>query len=1150
MASERWWRSPSRRRRGGGRLIGLAPSLYRLWSRVRYVHLRADLERRIARPFLAAAPGRGAQRAVVETSWRCEYAAARREHAAVATVDLKQDYEQITVAEVMRGAREHGLPLTIAILAADLYLSPRCVRVDGCYSKFVRPRRSILAGCTWATVIIRLIMISPSESFIAMLRKKAAERDAYNDLTLYIDDGILVTTGQLDAVTFVHAWACRMLISWVHNVLRKQTAEGKLQCIASSPELCRRLKASLGDDGFRVSRYGDVLGTGMGAGGRITKRTSNACRLKKAMRRRNRINWLRSRGGKAHNVVKCGIRPAVNYEAAVSGIDNRAMRGTRRAQGATCRIRCGGTSLTTRLAVGGDDYNEIDPWVLDCAAPLRALTSKLWDEPRRRAEMVMMWRAAVDEIGDGDSDIKWRNIRGTVGASLAHVLRVGGAWPKPFVIRLLDHDVNLLSTPPRQVEMVMKRHARQQLDRDFLRRIAAEHRWDVDDILKEYPYGIDWKLVRQILRGRILDLSPAERHAYHILISGAFWTEEKRWRAGYTGHGSCAACSWEIGSIEHKVVECGAMAASWAEQVASGRFPARACEVKGGMEPLHYLGLPPLRAQITPSEFEYVEGGLQHGYDGLTFGDGSGYYQDEPETRVATWSLVRAIGSDGQPAESLRGNVGGWLSTVPRGEMLAYFHHLRDSGPGGVFVGDCAMVVRAAIMGVSAEARSSANINADIWRMIHDKHKDRGLEASGAIKTKAHRSLRAAELSSDDPLHLWEGNRAADAHAKQLAKTTADCSSGHEDLVNSRRAALEPIARAAFAVDWNLRRWPELGLNKARKPRRIARQNIIDTNGHQLIPRGIGAWECGLCRLWARGDQGRRALLRRRCNGSLLEQSHPTHRTRFDYGVLWCDRCGAFSARLLRNLRQRCRGAPASEAQRNVLRRLRQGLRPTTAAYLLTDTASARREPVQNEVSVAGGHDRSHAGRRKGPTSRLSTSGRRRHEHPASNSSSGVFHGVYLRLAGGPSHHGRPAAAGAGASLIDHLHHAVGHLVHPTVVETPTASADAPTDLSHRRSLSADALTDSQQFTSVDIGSPSTGTSSTPPVQERSGLCRPSSVTPWTKRITFMSTRRFAAAAECGICGAPCKTLCRGCDNRICAQCAKLRRACIVVNTG
>ncbi len=224
--------------------------------------------------------------------------------------------------------------------------------------------------------------------------------------------------------------------------------------------------------------------------------------------------------------------------------------------------------------------------------------------------------------------------------------------------------------------------------------------------------------------------------------------------------------------------------------------------------------------------------------------------------------------------------------------------------------------------------------------------------------------------------------------------------------------------RAILNVDWNLKRWPEMGLTKLRKQRRTVNRAIVDMNGHELVSRGVGAWECEACRLWARGDQGRRALLRRPCKGDLLTQTHATHRTRHDNGVLWCERCGAFAARLLRGLRRRCPGAPSSEAQRNVLRRLRQGLRPTTAAYLTTDAAAARRAPRRADTAAADARLQLRPDNRLPSISRSTAAVRRRQEHPAIGPTANSFYGVYLRLSGGPLQKNGPANQTYGASQL------------------------------------------------------------------------------------------------------------------------------------
>ncbi len=152
--------------------MGISPTLYRIWARARYDDIRAVIEARLSRPYLAAAPGKGAAQAVFEHSWGAEAAVAAGEESATTLVDFEKYYECIEIAEVADGARRAGLPLELIVLACHLYVGPRHISVNNIISQAVFPRRSILAGCTWATLLIRAIIIKP----VDILMEKIKER--------------------------------------------------------------------------------------------------------------------------------------------------------------------------------------------------------------------------------------------------------------------------------------------------------------------------------------------------------------------------------------------------------------------------------------------------------------------------------------------------------------------------------------------------------------------------------------------------------------------------------------------------------------------------------------------------------------------------------------------------------------------------------------------------------------------------------------------------------------------------------------------------------------------------------------------------------------------------------------------------------------
>ncbi len=500
------------------------------------------------------------------------------------------------------------------------------------------------------------------------------------------------------------------------------------------------------------------------------------------------------------------------------------------------------------------------------------------------------------------------------------------------------------------------------------------------------------------------------------------------------------------------------------------------------------------------------------------------------------------------------------MGTVVRGEITAYVHHLTDLGPHGQYVGDCAMVIRYAREGVPAQARSSSNINADLWQEVHRLQLDRGISQSSARKTKAHRARAAAEADRDDPVELWEGNKMADQSAKELAHFTATNSTGYADLMRSREESLQPITRAALAVTWNLKLWPYLGQTKNKKRRRITRDGGEDTNGHQLESRETNAWECTRCRLWARGQQGKRTLFRHPCKGRLCNAAHESHIVIQHEGVLWCRRCGAYSTRLLRNLLKPCPGTPASEAQRNVRRRLHAGLTPTTAAYLSADRTTQRQRHYDDNRDVSTDIINiidNHNGDEDHVMSEINARRTRRRsimEHAALGEPAGTFKGVYLRLPGGPHHRGQQGRSETSAR----------DNAETTLTDTsdalPQARGSGGGTLSTTQSCNSRAISAADTANVAQPGicrrrirqKMNVRSYATPPtvapgpfIERRVPFCTPTTEDPWTRRITVVSGGGLAASFKCSLCQNGCRTICRGCDSAICSTCARTRRHCI-----
>ncbi len=92
-------------------------------------------------------------------------------------------------------------------------------------------------------------------------------------------------------------------------------------------------------------------------------------RIHRQLARSSRISWLRRVRGHAADVARGGPGAAMGYGGSVTGLPPRALRARRRLQAAASLVKAKGSSLTARLAIGGGQYAEADPAVLEAAPP-------------------------------------------------------------------------------------------------------------------------------------------------------------------------------------------------------------------------------------------------------------------------------------------------------------------------------------------------------------------------------------------------------------------------------------------------------------------------------------------------------------------------------------------------------------------------------------------------------------------------------------------------------------------------------------------------------------------------------------------------------------------------------------------------------------
>ncbi len=219
--------------------------------------------------------------------------------------------------------------------------------------------------------------------------------------------------------------------------------------MASDKGLRGMLRNELGGDGVRVCAETELLGIDYQAGGKQGSRSVQVGRRRKVKGRHNKVAWWRALGGNAGRVTEEGLVPSVGHGGNIVGFTPAAMRDLRKMKAATARVRCAGTSMSVKLAVGGARGKDIEPLLTQGMEVVTEVFAYLWDPPLCRHTFIKTWlkyRAELDGLpNDGEG---WKRTRGPIGAAIMQLRRVGIEWHKPFRIKALEHEIDLLVVPP------------------------------------------------------------------------------------------------------------------------------------------------------------------------------------------------------------------------------------------------------------------------------------------------------------------------------------------------------------------------------------------------------------------------------------------------------------------------------------------------------------------------------------------------------------------------------------------------------------------------------------------------------------------------------------------------------------------------------
>ncbi len=389
--------------RGGHRAITTAPSLYRLWGRLRR-ELSQQWEASHDRAYFAAGKGRRVQDVIWRQALRAEAGDGQSLSSATALWDLAAFYDTINRTRLWRQIVRHDYPLVIARLAFAVYDAPRALTLDGRVSCPTYARNGVPAGCPFANALSKVYVIDPFDEFVASPPMQEADDAVFDD---YVDDLVVSATGPDKHVEDTIVEAAWELRRQVEEVLGCEIEVAKASVVASNPRLAariaKRLGAYAGSGGGKASAVN--LGCDYAPGRRRRfhrhsgKRHGRMLTMVKRTRRLARARRAIGSTRRLRKVFTTGLLPAAIPDAAVNGVSDQEALMLRRAAATACSPRARGRSLALVTLI-----NQIPTWRAEVEVILQ-FSRQMWNASLlghsrpRRGELTMT------EIAE-----KWRSV--------------------------------------------------------------------------------------------------------------------------------------------------------------------------------------------------------------------------------------------------------------------------------------------------------------------------------------------------------------------------------------------------------------------------------------------------------------------------------------------------------------------------------------------------------------------------------------------------------------------------------------------------------------------------------------------------------------------------------------------------------------------
>jgi ribonuclease HI len=899
---------------GGYRPIGIFPSIYRLWMKIRRP-ICAEWERRWHRPFFGMAEGREPGDSVWRTAIRAE--AAQRSNQAAATLmwDMVKAYEMIRYSHLVREAVAVGFPLTILKLNIRAYTMVRYISMRGMVLRCAAPKRGIGAGCGAATTLIKVNYLRPfTEANLRIPRLR---------LSIFVDDVELSQEGTEQDIIKEFPVAARIIKEVIEGDLDSAIAEDKAAVVASSAALAKKLRQQIGWAAGKPTEVAKNLGVDISAGkARMTRATTTTRRLRilKAAKAVGRLKMFKAvMPGKIKRFNKTNVLPKATYGAQVSGVDNGELLRIRRLVAKQLPPFGGGRSLKRTLLYHGD------PTAAVATAATSRWAKEIWHSANgqkagamRFTELQVAWQLCQKRFGR-----TWNTARGPLDVMMLELDRIG--WSMPEFNKLKDgkgNEMKLTDFSPKAITTMLDKAFQENLARQIAKDLGSQEE------LSAQPW-------RRETRSKKYD--NMQQGLLRAFAAGGLWTNKRQMEAGYIVEKDCCLCTGCEDTMAHRLFECkNEEVRKIREEIMEGNpfFLERASDPRN--RPTFEAGLCPVPQWPLPEEgaaaqyWIWDEAGEAHPagegdreLGGHIFTDGScsGGEQLQQLAR-AGWAAVEVQPETGKPIRALFGPV--WRSlpqTAQASEWVAMAAAHQAALVKTVAVtSDCAAVV----VGMKKKGGPGWLDHRDPWAGIRRSIIDTaGYQNIGMVdKVKAHqKGNKDWRAVAND----WADKLANQGRHMQPQPTDAE--RGALNLI------IKDIKTLAELVVKIFPKWPSPAKNGRRPGRGKAMAKRLGI-GHEWV-HGRMVLQCRWCFSKAAAQTAptrTETCPMRKAGTSLVEslqwQGHQLIEVITEGNkLLVCKACGRFAKFMVRGIAGQCKRSPAPGGA-NALSRLARFLHP------------------------------------------------------------------------------------------------------------------------------------------------------------------------------------------------------------------------------